>query len=133
MSDRDDDLKNPYYVRMMEGARGRFARYFVERTYDSGMASALGTLEGRWKAPSLQELQAKCASLSREQRQVVIEVVQDALIAAAHGFLHGLSQDEDLIQLLFEGEDMAAESDGLQGDFFWWLRDLSRYPLDRLD
>ena len=70
---------------------------------------------------------------ARGCRDAVIEVVRESLIAALHGLLHGLSHDEEQIRLIFEGHDVASESDGLHGDLFWWLRDLSRHPCDEVD
>lgn len=127
---REDRKKNPYYVRMMAGPVGHFGAYLMECCFDEGMDSALGTLEGKWKSDESMALTRRLASLSADQREAVVALVRDSLIAALHGLLHGLSHDEDRIRLLFDGHDVASESDGLQGDLFDWLRDLSRHPFD---
>lgn len=126
----DDDRANPYYVRMMGGAVGRFGAYLMERAFDVGMDAATGTLGARWRSEEMQALGRRLAGLAVDEREAVVELVRESLVAALHGFLHGVSHDEDRIRLVFEGHDLAPESDGLHGDLFWWLRDLSRYPPD---
>lgn len=127
---REDQKNNPYYKRMMAGPVGRFGAYLMERSFDKGMDSALGTIEGKWKSAEKLALTRRLASLSADQREAVVALARNSLIAALHGLLHGLSHDEDRIRLLFEGHDVASESDGLHGDLFDWLRDLSQHPFD---
>lgn len=130
MSSRDDDLDNPYYVRMMNGPVGRFGAYLMDRSYDRGMRSATAVLDGEHKNEIIEAKRARLGPLSDRQREAILELVRDSVIEALHGLLHGLSHDEKLVRVLFEGHDVATESDGLHGDLFWWLRDLSKYPYD---
>jgi hypothetical protein len=127
-----DDLNN-YERRILGGPVGNFGRYLMERAYDTGMRSAEGTLSGHWKSARAQELTHRLAGLSADEQDAVMAVVRGALIAALHGLLHGLSHDEKEIQLLFEGHNVAQESDGLHGDLFLFLRLLSAYPCDSED
>jgi hypothetical protein len=46
------------------------------------------------------------------------------------GLLHGIYHDEDLIRVEFENHDVREGSDGLHGDLFMWLRNVSKYPYD---
>jgi hypothetical protein len=73
-------------------------------------------------------LSERLAVLYRDEREAVMQLVQDALVASLHGFLHGLSHDADSIRLLFDGHDVAKESDGLHADLFLFIRLLSEYP-----
>ena len=125
-----DDLRSPYYIRMMQGPVGRFGAYLMERSFDEGMNNAIRTLDGRLHAKENLALTARLRRLSGEQREAALELVRDALIAALHGFLHGVSHDEATIRVLFEGHDIASESDGLHADLFCWLRDLSRFAYE---
>jgi hypothetical protein len=127
---KEDDLKSPYYVRMMQGPVGRFGAYMMKRSFDVGMDHAIRTLDGKWRTEETQAVTRRLRGLSPEQRAAVVDLVHHALIAALHGFLHGLSHNEKTIRLLFEEHDVARESDGLHGDMFWWLRDLSTYPYE---
>jgi hypothetical protein len=127
---RELDEQNPYYRRMMAGSRGRFGTYLMERSFDPGMWMATALLEGKLRAASDQALSKRLSALSADEREAVLAVARKCLIAALHGLMHGLSNDEALIQIVFEGDDMAKDSDGLHGDLFWWLRDLSKYPYD---
>ena len=127
---RELDETNPYYRQMMAGSRGRFGRYLMERSFDPGVWTASSLLDGTLRADSDQALSKRLQTLTADQRDAVLALARKSVIAALHGLLHGLSNDENVIQLFFEGENIAKESDGLHGDLFWWLRDLSKYPYD---
>ena len=49
------------------------------------------------------------------------------MLTALHGLLHGVSHDEDRIRVTFEGRDVAQLSDGLHGDLFAWIGELSAF------
>jgi hypothetical protein len=87
-------------------------------------------LEGTAAAPHQRRLHDRLLTLSEDQAQAVAELARGAVISALHGLLHGLSHDDDRIRLLFDGEDVAQASDGLHGDLFTWLRDLSEFPYE---
>lgn len=120
----------PYDRRVLDGAVGAFGKYLMERSYDEGMRHAEWTLDGKWRAKDLRRLHSQLANLTPEERVAVFKLVRGSLISALHGLLHGLSHDEDRIRLLFEGHDVSAESDGLHGDLFLFLRALSAYPYE---
>lgn len=126
----DDRELTPYDRRVLDGAVGAFGKYLMERSYDEGMRHAEWTLDGKWNAEELRQLHSELANLTPAERRAVMELVRASLISALHGLLHGLSHDEDRIRLLFEGHDVSAESDGLHGDLFLFLRTLSAYPYD---
>ncbi len=104
--------------------------YLMERSYDEGVRTAEKTLEGRWRAEPSRRLTSRLASLTHDEREAVMELVRDALVSAHHGLLHGISHDTELIRVLFDGHDIAQDSDGLQGDLFLFLRLLSTYPYE---
>src|SRR4051794_10098837 len=101
-----------------------FGAYLMQRTFDEAMWSVELILDGEPAAPENQRLKARLSGLSPDERQAAKKLARDGVIVA----LHGLSHDEERIRLLFDGLDVATSSDGLQGDLFTWLRELSRYP-----
>jgi hypothetical protein len=124
-----EDL-TPYDHRILSGPVGGFGKYLMERSYDEGMRSAEWTLAGRWRVEYRKRLTERLARLEQDERDAVLEIVRTALVDSLHGLLHGIAHDGDRIRLLFEGHDVAAESDGLHGDLFLFLRLLSAYPYD---
>ena len=108
----------------------RFGAYVMERAFDPGMDSVIGHLEGRWRDDKSRDLSRRLNSLTADEREAVVAVARESVIAALHGLLHSLSHDEDRIRLMFEGCDVAALSDGLHGDLFFWMRHLSRHAYD---
>jgi hypothetical protein len=128
---REEGLENPYYRRMMGGPVGRFGQYLMSRAYEPGILGARAPLYGsRVSSRREQELRARLARLTADERDAAFEVARSAVIGALHGFLHGVSHDEATIQLRYEGHDLSELSDGLHGDLFWWLRDLTEHPYD---
>jgi hypothetical protein len=126
----EDERANPYYARMMAGPVGHFGAYLMQRAFDPAMAAAIRTLDGTAPAPRDRRLHERLSELTSDERAAVIEVARASVIEALHGLLHGMSNDTGRIQLEFEGENLAEISDGLHGDLFDWLRDLSKHPYD---
>src|SRR4051794_25510425 len=102
----EDDL-TAYDRAVLDGVVGRFGRYLMDRSYDVGVRSAEGTLAGQWKARNHQELARRLEGLTEDERAAVTALARDALVAALHGLLHGVSHDQTLIQVFFEGQDIA--------------------------
>jgi hypothetical protein len=124
------DELTPYDRRLLDGPVGAFGKYLMERSYDEGMRSAEWTLDGRRRAEAHRRLTERLVRLDPDEREAAIELVRLALIDSLHGLLHGLSHDTASIRLIFDGHDVAEESDGLHGDLFLFLRLLSAYPYD---
>lgn len=124
------DELTPYDRQILDGPVGAFGRYLMERSYEEGMRSAEGTLEGRSRAAHRLRLTRRLEALDPKQRDAVLLLVQQALVDALHGLLHGLSNDPDSIRLQFDGHDVAEESDGLHGDLFLFLRLLTEYSYE---
>jgi hypothetical protein len=116
-----------YDDKMLNGPVGRFGRYVVERGYAPGVAAMESSLSGKGVAPDEAHLRGLLATLSADQADAVRELVKNALLEALHGLTHGISHDTDAIQVLFEGQDVAALSDGLHGDLLVWLATFSEH------
>ena len=119
-----------YDRRVTTGALGDFGRYLMSQTFDVAVRGTDSVLSGSARAPDAQQLHVRLSDLTEDQQDAVRELTRDAVIEALHGLLHGLSHDEDQIRLLYKGVDVAAESDGLHGDLFFWMRDLSETHYD---
>lgn len=127
---REDDQTNPYYARMMAGPVGRFGGYLMQRSFDPATAAAMRILNGTARAPRDRRLHERLSNLSSDEQAAVLGVTRAAIIEALHGLLHSISHDTERIQLKFDGQNLAELSDGLHGDLFDWLRDLSNHPYD---
>lgn len=68
-----------------------------------------------------------------QQLEVIEKTIIETLSAACHDFLFALQERNDLyndIQLLVDGNNLAEESDGLQGELFsvdGWIQSFSAY------
>lgn len=86
-------------------------------------------VQGRWKAPALQSLQADFATLSAAQREIARRALRDAIDSAIHDFLFALQEQADFdnrIALAVDGVDVVKASDGIHGEPFgddgWFAR-----------
>jgi hypothetical protein len=96
--------------------------------------SALNNLEllidGRARAPALQQLVQKLRALGPAERDLIREVVRESLDDAFHGLLFKLYMD-DRVSLTLDGADLKAASDGFHGDYLTeegWLGRFSKHP-----
>ncbi len=109
----------------LSGVVGAFGEYLMKTAYDVAIRDTRLVLNGGGASDQAKALHARLASLSDDERLAVAEVGRQAVVSALHGLLHGLSHDEDRIALTFDGENVAAASDGLHGDLFRWIDELS--------
>jgi hypothetical protein len=96
-----------------------FGRFVTANLRDKAFDTADQLLEGRSKAPRRSKLQADLARLTAEQRDVARRLVRSAVDSAIHDFLFALQEINDRdqsIQVLARGANVAAKSDGLQGE-----------------
>jgi hypothetical protein len=113
-----------------KGIVGAFGEYLMKNAFDVAIADTRLVLGGTAASPSARDLHARLGGLTDDQRLAVEHLARDAVVSALHGLLHVLSHDEQRIKLIFDGEDVAAASDGLHGDLFAWMRHLSGFPHD---
>jgi hypothetical protein len=110
-----------------------FGRYLIERSYEPGLASAKGVLDGRWRDTNSQNLHRRVQGLTIDQRQAVLDLIKQALVSCLHDLLQGVSHDRDRVRMLFDDHDVGDISDGLQGDLFAWLQAYSGDPPPPVD
>jgi hypothetical protein len=110
-----------------------FGRFVMEKLRDKAFDTADLTLKGHWKAPRLSKLQKELARLKEEQRDLARRLVRSVVDSAIHDFLFALQEANDLeqsVQIIAHGDNVAAKSDGLQGEPFGdqgWQARFSRY------
>ena len=119
-----------YERKITSGAIGAFGGYLMSQAYDEAIRDTQRVLSGNAAGPKGRRLHERLKALTEDQRQAAAQLARDAVISALHGLLHGLSHDQNQVRLLFGGEDVAQASDGLHGDLFIWIRDLSEFPYD---
>lgn len=121
---------NEYDRRITSGAVGAFGSYLMSVAYDVAIKDTNLTLSGQGTGAKSRALHERLKALSDDEKAAAHELAHRAVVSALHGLLHGLSHDEDRIRLVFDGEDVAQASDGLHGDLFLWMRDVSEFPYD---
>ena len=109
-----------------------FGKFVMENLRDKAFADADLTIQGHWRAPGLQRLQAELSKLSEEQQDVARRLVRKVVDSAIHDFLFALQEDDDEgeVQVLVGGENVVLESDGLHGEPFGsdgWQARFSEY------
>jgi len=129
MRPMSEDGPGEYDRRITSGAAGAFGSYLMSAAYDVAIRDTNRIVSGEGRDAKSRALHARLESLSEDEKAAAQELARHGVVSALHGLLHGLSHDEDRIRLLFDGEDVARASDGLHGDLFIWMRDLSEFPV----
>lgn len=115
---------------MKAGAEAdKFGAFLVAKLRDAAIDCADALLSAHSKAPGLQSLQADLSRLTAEQRAVVRRCVVDAIDGGIHDFLFALGEEYDndsSIAIIVDGQNIAAQSDGLHGEPYidegWYAR-----------
>ncbi|WP_434752301.1 hypothetical protein [Paenibacillus amylolyticus] len=90
-------------------------------------------VEGHWKSPSLEKLQAGIQGLNEEQINLVRAILIRSLDRGIHDFLFKLQEQADFendIEIKVQDVDIIQSSDGLQGELFTekgWIAKFSKY------
>lgn len=107
----------------------KFGAFLVAKLRDSTIDHADALLAAHWKAPGLQALQGDLLRFTPEQRAVVRRCMVDAIDAGIHDFLFALAEEYDngaSIAVIVNGQNVAAQSDGLHGEPYtdegWYAR-----------
>lgn len=114
----------------------RFGKLIVESIRDSSLEYLQTMFDGEWKAPDLQPLQARVSSLNPDLKALVFELADDLLTHAMHDFLFAIQESHDGgtgIEVVVDGNEIAAQSDGLHGEIFGkdgWIVRFSKFPAE---
>lgn len=110
----------------------KFGAFFVENLRDNLIEKAEMHFDGAWKKPS--DLQKKISKLSDKEKALMREFVERLTVTAMHDLLFAFQEENTrggTIKILADGEDLAANSDGLQGEIFGndgWIARFSKFP-----
>lgn len=111
----------------------KFGKFLMVNLRDKGIENYDLVAKSHWKAPYLQQLQADLKKLTKDQKEIVRRCVVHSLDVALHDFLFALQELEDSesdIHVVVDGKNIAALSDGLQGELFTeegWRAKFSAY------
>ena len=112
----------------------KFGKFLVENLRDKGIRKAERLLKDEFRAPALLNLQADLYELLEEQKELVKKTVTICIDSAIHDFLFALQERADFendIQILVDGQNIVALSDGIHGEAYsdeGWYAKYSKYP-----
>lgn len=98
-----------------------FGDFLVKNLRDKGIKNAETLLNNKSKSPSLLKLQSELNNFSEPQKALIKEVVIKSIDTAIHDFLFAiqeLSDFENNIQILVNGQNIVELSDGIHGESF---------------
>src|SRR5690242_343998 len=97
----------------------KFGKFLVENLRDKGISHAEFLLNGRWKAPALQNIQYELSYLSISQKEAVKKAIISTIDSAIHDFLFALQEQADFdneIQIIVNDDNIVELSDGIHGE-----------------
>src|SRR5688572_10320476 len=111
----------------------KVGEFVVKQCRDRGIFYAEGLLRNHWKAPSMQTLQSHLSKLSEADKEAFRKAIISTIDTSIHDFLFAIqerSNNEDDIQIIVDGVNVAKLSDGLHGEAFsdeGWYAKYSKY------
>ncbi len=85
---------------------------------------------GKIRSPSKQELISQLSEFSDEQKTVIRKLLTECVDCGVHDLLFAIEEEKQDITVLVDGENIANESDGLNGEIFTedgWFEKYSEY------
>lgn len=114
-------------------ALDRFGQVIMSDLRDRSIDFFELLVEGHWKSPSLEKLQAELQGFDEEQINLVRTILIRSVDRGIHDFLFKLQEQADFendIEIKVQGVDIIQSSDGLQGELFTtdgWMANFSKY------
>ena len=111
----------------------KFGQFLMKNFRDNAIYKINSLFEGHSKAPAYQELQNPLKSFSEEEKEMIKKTFIISLDSGLHDFLFSLqesTENNEGIELLVDGTNVASQSDGLQGELFTedgWLSKYSKH------
>jgi hypothetical protein len=112
----------------------KFGAFIVRNLRDKMLFDLSMILSGRWKAPSLQELQTRISRFSETDKGTLCELAAHLTTTGMHDLLLALQDEADAdgsVRVFVDGREVAKLSDGLHGEIFGedgWIARFSEYP-----
>ena len=115
------------------GPLDKFGRFLMENLRDRCLEHYELLAQGKWRVPSIQNLQTDVAAMDERQRDVARRCIVAGVDSAIHDFLFKLQERADFendIHVIVDGEDVVPLSDGIHGEPYgddgWQVR-FSKY------
>lgn len=113
-----------------------FGEFLIANLWDRAIDHHLLMEKGHWKGADMQTLQNALRAATPETQRLIRHCVDQALLTATHDFLFALQESHDCdqkIEITVDGANLAASSDGLQGELFGengWIAQFSEFDAD---
>lgn len=112
-----------------------FGRFLMENLRDKAIYQLERLIHSKIKAPSSLSLQEELSKFTDDEINLIRKLFLDSIDSGIHDFLFAVQEVNDLeeedINIIVNGENIAALSDGLQGELFTeegWILQYSEYP-----
>jgi len=104
----------------------KFGQLITENLRDSALNRCLDIEAGVIKSEECLALTKELSTLSESQLKIVKRLVTKCIDTGVHDFLFAIDEVQDALPILVNGDNIAEESDGLQGEIFtedgWYER-----------
>ena len=117
----------------MSNELDKFGQFLITNFRDNAIYKINSLFEGHSKAPAYQELQNSLKLINDDQKEIIKKAFIISLDSGLHDLLFSLQEatdNEEGIEVLVNGSNIASQSDGLQGELFTedgWLYKYSIY------
>ena len=117
----------------MSNELDKFGQFLITNFRDNAIYKINSLFEGHSKAPAYQELQNSLKLINDDQKEIIKKAFIISLDSGLHDLLFSLQEatdNEEGIEVLVNGSNIASQSDGLQGELFTedgWLYKYSLY------
>ena len=112
----------------------KFGEFVVAHLRDWGIEFTEKLLVKHWKAPALQKLEEELQTFSDKEKDIIMQVVIEAIDNSIHNFLFALEEEnarnDNGIQILIGNKNVVELSDGLCGEAYGedgWYAKYSKY------
>jgi hypothetical protein len=98
-----------------------FGKIIIRNMRDKQIEYVEGLLDGKWKAPELLVLQNKLHKLNKDQKELLMNLVEEITTNAMHDLLFELQEyhnSENAIEILVNSKNIVDLSDGIHGEIF---------------
>lgn len=105
-----------------------FGKAFMEQVRDNGIYITNWLIEGKNIAPSKQVLQNEISTFTNEQKDIIKQIILEAVDQTLHHTLFMLEQEEE-IKLIVGDINLNEASDGLAGELYTedgWIEKFSK-------
>ncbi len=111
----------------------KFGELYIQEVRDRSIDHFERMVDGRMKGLTAQEIREKISSFSESERDVLLWLIPKVVDECMFNMLEMFEENEEDVFLLYEGENMVENSDGLSGELFGadgWIAKYSKKPFE---